>query len=138
MSLPRRLGQPLRWRWRFAVAIAAVVAGAAHIPIIREHLEEAPYMGVLFLLLTIGCGVLAAALVTHDSAVVYAAAVALCGTAIAGYTATRIVAFPQLADDVGDWLEPLGVLAVASEAAVVVTAFAALRGTRRRDRPVLR
>jgi membrane protease YdiL (CAAX protease family) len=137
MRLPRRLGQPLRWRWRLAVAIAAVVAGAAHVPVIREHLDEAPYMGVLFLLLTIACGVLAAALVTHDSAGVYVAAVALCGTAIAGYTATRIVAFPQLADDVGDWLEPLGVLAVASEVAVVVTALAALRAARHRDQWVL-
>jgi hypothetical protein len=39
---------------------------------------------------------------------------------VAVYAATRLVAFPQLADDVGNWLEPLGVVSVLSELAVVV------------------
>jgi hypothetical protein len=114
--------------------LAALVAAAAHVPVIGPHLEEARYMGVLFLLLTIACGGLAVTLVVHDGAGVYAAAVALCGTAIAGYVATRTVAFPELADDVGNWLEPLGVVAVISEATVVITALAVLRELRRQAR----
>jgi hypothetical protein len=132
---PRRwLAQPLRSRWRGLVALAALVAAAAHVPVIGPHLEEAPYMGVLFLLLTIACAALAVTLMLHDSAGVYAAAVVLCGTAIVGYAATRIVAFPELADDVGNWLEPLGVLAVLSEATAVVAALAAAATPTRREK----
>ena len=50
-----------------------------------------------------------------------------CGLAIIGYAATRLVAFPMLADDVGNWFEPLGVISVLSEAIVVGCALTALR-----------
>jgi hypothetical protein len=118
--------QPLRDRWRVVTAFAALVAAAAHVPVIGEHLEEAPYMGVLFLLLTIACTVLAAAIVAFDARWTYGSATLICGLAIVGYAATRLVAFPQLADDVGNWLEPLGVVAVLSEATVVGLAARAL------------
>ncbi|MDQ2788246.1 MAG: hypothetical protein M3Y73_00515 [Actinomycetota bacterium] len=42
--------------------------------------------------------------------------------AIVGYIGTRSVAFPQLADDVGNWLEPLGIVAILAEAVVVIAA----------------
>ena len=38
---------------------------------------------------------------------------------------TRLVAFPELADDVGDWLEPLGVVSVLAESTAVGIAAAA-------------
>lgn len=94
-------------------------------------------MGVLFLLLTIACGLLAAMIAARDSAAAYLAAAAICGTAVAGYVATRSVAFPQLADDVGNWLEPLGIVAIASEAVVVVLAVTGVRQARVRDAPGL-
>ncbi len=56
---------------------------------------------------------------------------------VLGYAATRLVAFPELGDDVGNWLEPLGVIAVASELAVVFCALAALLDDiERRERAV--
>ena len=118
---------PLRSRSRFLLAAAAVVAAAAHVPVIAPHLEEAPYMGVLFVVLTAACSALAVAGLVRDSAAVYALAVLTCGLAIVGYAATRLVSFPLLADDVGNWLEPLGVTSVVSEAIVVGAAFFALR-----------
>jgi hypothetical protein len=75
-------------------------------------------------------------LVTRPSSAHYAAAVALCASAIGAYVATRLIAFPDLADDVGAWREPLGVLCVLAEVAVVVTAavqFWRLSGSRHRD-----
>jgi hypothetical protein len=113
--------------WRLLLAAAATVAAVAHIPVTGEHLSEAPYMGVLFILLTIACLALAAAAVAHDSAAVYLGATAVCGLAVLGYAATRIVAFPMLADDVGNWLEPLGIVSVISELTVVASAQLALR-----------
>jgi hypothetical protein len=125
----RRRGLPERW----VVAAAAAVAGAAHLPVIGPHLDEAPYMGVLFVALTAACVCVAAAICVRDSAVLYAAAAGTCGLAVLGYGATRLVAFPMLADDVGNWLEPLGVLSVAGEAVVVVAAVSALLARPSRD-----
>lgn len=119
--------RPLRSRQRSLFAAAAAVAGIAHIPVIAPHLDEAPYMGVLFIVLTTGCLSLAVAALIRDSAAVYALGVLTCGLAVVGYAATRLIAFPLLSDDVGNWLEPLGVVSVLSELVVVTAAVAALR-----------
>ena len=116
---------------RWPLAAAALVAAAAHVPVIRPHLDEAPYMGVLFIVLTAACVVLAVAALVRDTVAVYALAALTCTLAILGYIATRLVAFPMLADDVGDWFEPLGVVSVASETVVVLSAVAALRSALR-------
>ncbi|HEY6681911.1 MAG TPA: hypothetical protein VI030_02980 [Propionibacteriaceae bacterium] len=118
--IPRR--SPLRW----LMAAAAVTAAAAHIPVIGPHLEEAPYMGVLFILLTIACLMLATAAILYDAPAVYLAAAITCGLTIVGYAATRLVAFPMLADDVGNWMEPLGVVSIIAEAIVVACSIAVL------------
>jgi len=116
---------------RWVVAIAALVAAVAHVPVIAPHLDEAPYMGVLFIVLIVGCTAIALAALVRDSAAVYATATGTCGLALLGYAATRLVGFPQLADDVGNWLEPLGIVSVLSEAVVVAAAASALRRRRR-------
>ena len=124
--LTQRLGRPQR----VVLAVAAFVAAAAHIPVIAPHLDEAPYMGVLFVVLTVGCLAIAIAALVRDSAAVYAVATVTCGLAVIGYAATRLVAFPMLGDDVGNWFEPLGVVSVLAELVVVVTAVSALRPPR--------
>ncbi|MGN6414851.1 hypothetical protein [Flexivirga sp.] len=136
--IDRFLGRPLRSPLRLLVVAAALVAACAHVPVIAPHLDEAPYMGALFIVLTVACVVLAATLLVHDAPRVYALSVLTCGLAVIGYAATRIVAFPMLADDVGNWFEPLGVVSVISESVVVVASVVALRGRAvhptRRDR----
>lgn len=112
---------------RWPLAAAASIAAAAHIPVIGEHLAEAPYMGVLFVVLTVACFALAAAALVRDSRAVYAAAAATCALAIIGYAATRLIAFPMLADDVGNWFEPLGIVSVVSESLVVACAVLGLQ-----------
>ncbi len=109
------------------LAVLASVAAAAHVPGIAEHLEEAPYMGVLFALFAAACAGLAVAAIARPGRATATAAVALCGAALATYAATRLVAFPQLGDDVGNWFESLGVVSVLAEAAVVATALKAAR-----------
>lgn len=126
--LDRALGPSLGSRLRPLAALATLVAAIAHIPVIAPHLDEAPYMGVLFIVLTAACLTLTAMLVVHDSERVYALSILTCGLAVVGYVATRLVAFPMLADDVGNWFEPLGVVSVITETIVVVTACVALRG----------
>lgn len=118
--------RPLRSPLRLLLAVGAVVVAAAHVPVIGPHLDEAPYMGVLFVALTVGCAAIGVAALIRDSAAVYALAVLTCGLAVVGYAATRLVAFPMLADDVGNWLEPLGVVSVIGELVVIATALTAL------------
>lgn len=122
----RRLASPLRWLF----AAVALVAALAHIPVIGPHLDEAPYMGALFVVLTGACLALAAGGILRDSRAVYAGAVLTCGLAVIGYAATRLVAFPMLADDVGNWLEPLGVVSIVAETIVVALSLFALRSAR--------
>ena len=45
---------------------------------------------------------------------------------------SRSVGLPSLSDDIGDWLNPLGVIAVVCETAVVLIAGYAQRGFRYR------
>ncbi len=116
------LWTPLLSPWRWPLAAATVVTAAAHLPVIRPHLHEAPYMGEEFVVLTAACLLLGLSAVTCDSRAVYSATILTCGLALVGYVATRLVAFPLLADDVGNWLEPLGVVSVLAETTAVVTA----------------
>jgi hypothetical protein len=109
------------------LAAAAAVAAIAHVPVIGSHLEEAPYMGVLFVVLTAACMVLATAALLSEGRAVYLLTVLTCGLAVLGYAATRLVAFPMLADDVGNWLEPLGVVSIVSESIAVAAALVVLR-----------
>jgi hypothetical protein len=112
---------------RYVLAAAAAVAAIAHVPVIGPHLEEAPYMGVLFVVLTAACAFLAVAALVRGGRAVSQLTVLTCGLAVLGYAATRLVAFPMLADDVGNWLEPLGIVSIVSESIAVMAALVGLR-----------
>lgn len=116
--------------WRWLLALAATVSAVAHLPVISPHLAEAPYIGEEFIVLTVACLLLAVAAICCDSAAVYGLGILTCGLAVVGYVATRLIAFPQLADDVGNWLEPLGVVSVLAESMVVLAATFGLRSRR--------
>jgi hypothetical protein len=125
------LWMPMGHRLRWLLAACATVSAAAHVPVVGEHLREAPYMGQEFLVLIIGCLLIAVAALIGDTAAVYLMAVITCGLAITGYILTRIIAFPALADDVGNWFEPLGVVSILAESATVAVAAAILLPGRR-------
>ncbi len=50
--------------------------------------------------------------------------------ALLGFVASRTLAMPMMADDVGNWADPLGVVALISEAIMLATSLLYL-GTRR-------
>lgn len=126
LAVPRYAVRSLHAPSRWLTVVAIAVAAAAHVPVIAPHLDEAPYMGALFILLTVACSLLGAALCVRDSRLIYSLVVLTCGLALVGYVATRLVAFPMLSDDVGNWLEPLGVVAIVSEAVAVASALVAM------------
>lgn len=100
----RRLASPLRW----VGALMLLVTAATHIPLVPEHLEEAPYVGVLFVALS-----------------------------VAAFLASRTVGLPQIRMDIGNWTEPLGFPAVAAEALAALAAVYALRHPTRTGDSVL-
>jgi len=117
------LRSPLRW----LAAATLVASGAVHIPVIPMHLEEAPYIGYLFIALTAACFALAAAVLLLDSVAVWAAGGVVTALAVVGYVLSRTVGLPQIGDDIGNWTEPLGVAAIAAETITVLLAVIALR-----------
>ena len=118
MTKQHNIAERSPWRWP-AAAVALTVA-AAHIPITAEHLSEAPYIGWSFVALEIAAVALAITLVLYDAGMVWRVAASLCAAALAAYMLTRTVALPQIGDDLGNWGEPLGVVALTAESMLVV------------------
>lgn len=117
------LRSPLRW----LCAPALLATAGLHLPLVPEHLEEAPYVGVLFIALAVACTALAVLVVLRDRPVVWAASGLVALLAIAAFLVSRTVGLPQIGDDVGNWTEPLTFPALAAEAVTVVLAVLALR-----------
>lgn len=93
----------------------------------EDHLEEATYIGVLFIALVIACSIEAVALLRRDTRAVWTAAGITCAAAIGAYVWSRAIGLPQITDDVGYWTEPLAFVAVGAAAVACGLAFAALR-----------
>ena len=110
--------------WRWAGAALLLVTAGTHVPLVPEHLEEAPYVGVLFIVLSVASLVLAVLLVRWDTPLVWAASGVMTLLALVAFFASRTVGLPEIGDDIGNWSEPLGYPAVAVEA--LVTAAAAI------------
>jgi hypothetical protein len=119
-----------------ALAVLTIGAGLAHLPVTQEHLREAPYVGISFAVFAAVTAALGGYLLARplDGRAVDVAG-ALCGLAVVTYVATRVIAFPQIGDDIGNWLEPWGVVAVALEPAAVVLAVLRPRGVGAVSRP---
>src|SRR3954465_4395106 len=89
-------------------AMVLLAAAAAHLPVIGPHLSEAPYVGYSFIGFGLAATMVAVALVVRGRRALLVAGAGLCAAALAAYAATRLVAFPLIGDDVGNWAEPAG------------------------------
>jgi len=106
--------------------VLSLISAAVHVPVLSKHLAEVPYIGVEFIVLVVACLLFAAAAPAWDTAALYAVAAITCTLAVAAYITTRVATLPGLADDVGNWGEPLGVVAILAESAAVIVAICAL------------
>jgi hypothetical protein len=114
---------PAAW----GASLLLVVAAATHIPLIQEHLEEAPYVGWLFIVLSGVCLTLAVVILFVDHAGVWALSGLTCLAAVVAFLASRTFGLPQIGDDVGNWTDPLGFPALTSEALMTGLAVVRLR-----------
>jgi hypothetical protein len=113
------------------VARSAAVVGLAGVALIhllelQGKLQEVPYLGVGYIALIV-TAVLAGTLLVHSNSRVgwTLAGGAALGT-IVGFILTRTVGLPQSTDDIGNWLEPMGLASLFVEAIVVGVAAYAL------------
>jgi hypothetical protein len=105
------------WRWPAAALLAEVAA--VHIALVPAHLRDAPYAGAVFIALSAASIGVALLIAVSDQRRAWAAAGGLAAGALVAYVISRSVGLPMMSDDLGDWLNPLGIGAVCAEAITV-------------------
>jgi hypothetical protein len=93
---------------------------------VPEHLREAPYAGALFIAVSAAALGLAVLVLVRGDQLVWAGGAALALSAVLAYIASRSIGLPSLGDDIGDWLNPLGVAALLCEAGTALLCCAAM------------
>jgi hypothetical protein len=91
-------------------------------------IEDTPYLGGMYLVLMIGCALVAAALVRSSVASAWWAAAGLSASVFLGFVLSRTTGLPADMGDIGNWAEPLGTASLFVEGAVVMLASAVLVG----------
>jgi hypothetical protein len=126
------LALPHRLIARAAAVVGLLGIALVHLLDLQSKLDETPYLGVAYLFLIAACAATAAALLHADDRRAWIAAGALALLAILAYAVNRTVGMPSATDDIGNWLEPLGLAALFVETVTVaVAAYALLEGGRR-------
>lgn len=92
------------------------------------------YMQALYVVLEIAAVLTAIALLVRARRIVWLAAVGLGIGPIVGYLLSRGPGLPHYTDDRGNWSEPLGLISLAVEVALLAVALIALAVARRRSR----
>lgn len=110
----------MRHHSRHAAALLLVATAGIHIDLVPEHLREASYAGILFALMSGAALLLAGLVLLRDRSTAWIGTGAVSLAAIAGYALSRSVGLPSMDDDIGDWLNPLGVTAVCAETLTVL------------------
>ena len=110
---------------RALVGAGLLGIGLIHLLDLRSKFDETPYLGILYVALILGCVAVAGLLAFRWSARLWAAAALLAGLPLAGYIVSRSVGLPGAKDDIGNWLEPLGLASLFVEAVTLILCLAA-------------
>jgi hypothetical protein len=113
-----------------AIAVLVITA-AAHLYLAPEHLDEMPYIGVLFVLGGVGSLVAAAWLAVRDSPLAWASGGLLCAGMLAALVLSRTTGLPDFKEH---GLEPLALVCLIDEAAFLALWAFSLRSATRSPR----
>src|SRR6478672_3393520 len=107
---------------RRGIAVVGLLSIALiHVLDLQGKLDELPYVGVLFIGLVIVSLILAEALIRTDDLRVWVLAGAVSIATIVGYVISRSAGLPgDDGEDVGNWLEALGLASLLVEGVVVL------------------
>ncbi len=122
---------------RAVAAIGLITAGIVHALEIPGQLSGAAWLTAGFVLLAVIAPAAGLWLLARPSLLAWGFGGLVCGLAEAGYILTGSVPVPGDAADVGNWLEPLGVVTLITEGIVVILAALVL-GSIYRDSQVRR
>jgi hypothetical protein len=114
---------------RTTAVVGLLVTAVVHMPVAAEHLNEVPYLGVLFYGFVLACAAAAGSLLIESRRVVWLGALVLNAAATIVYVVSRTFGLPAATDDKGDWLNHAGIVCVAAQIVVVVVCALALRRT---------
>jgi hypothetical protein len=107
---------------RASAAIGLMAVGVVHMLEVHGQLSGAVWLAVGFALLAVVAPVVGLWLLTRPSPVAWQLSALVCLSAGVGYILTRSVPVPGDTGDVGNWLEPLGVVSLMTEAIVIILA----------------
>ena len=111
---------------RIAVGLALACLAAIHILDIPGKLTETPYIAGMYFALVVAAFVLMERLFTTGTRRDFLAAAALSTSVLLGFVINRTVGMPGAMDDIGNWLEPLGLVSLVVETFIVWQAIAAV------------
>jgi hypothetical protein len=111
---------------RAAGAIGLMAVGVIHVLEIQGQLSGAAWLTAGFVLLGVIAPVVGLWLLASPSPAAWQVSALVCVSAGAGYVLTRSVAVPGDKGDVGNWLEPLGLVSLMTEGIVTILAVLVL------------
>ncbi len=117
---------PAAYRVRVVAVIGLLGIALIHLLDLPGKLEETPYLGGAFIALIAASIGLAAVLATRDDRAVLLASGGLALAVIIGYVLSRSTGLPAATEDIGNWLEPLGLASLFVEGIVVLAALPAI------------
>ena len=119
LAAPTSLATPTSMIRRGLVAAGLVAIAAIHLADLPRKMSEVPYLGWAYIGLIVASLVLAELVVTRSDRRLMAASGALAAAVFVGFVITRTVGMPQAMDDIGNWTEPLGMISLLVEGAVL-------------------
>ena len=119
---------------RVAVGLGLASVAAIHILDLPGKFAETPYLAVSYIVLIIASFVLTERLFVAGTRRDFVAAAALSAAVIVAFTINRTVGMPGATGDIGNWVEPLGLLSLVVEAFVLWQSIAAVVGMPRQAR----
>ena len=116
---------------QIAVGLALAVTAAIHVLDLPGKIEEVPYLAVAYVFLIVASFVIMERIFRVGKTLDYVAAIGLGLAILLAFVVNRTVGMPGATDDIGNWLEPLGLLSLVVESFVVWQATAAVLLLRR-------
>ena len=107
---------------RAAAVVALGGVALIHLLELQGKLKEVPYLGVGYILLVAATVTAAALLIHSNSRIGWILGGGAALATLIGYSLTRTVGLPQSKDDIGNWLEPIGLASLFIETVVVMLA----------------
>lgn len=115
-------------------ALGLIAIAIIHILDLPSKWSEVRYLGVGYVGVIVVSLVLAERIVMKKSNRDYLLAAALSASVLTGFIITRTVGMPGAMDDIGNWLEPVGLVSIVVEALVVWNSLRAIKeGTNERS-----